>query len=96
MYDIYYHTLGVEPGCSDTEIRKRYLELLRQFPPEKFPEKFNRLHDAYEMLKNPIAMMDEMLFSLRTDDSIDQIIKSLVEELREERLPTDIILNMGK
>ncbi|MDR1485865.1 MAG: J domain-containing protein [Planctomycetaceae bacterium] len=96
MFDIYYHTLGINPGCSETEIRRRYLELLRKFPPETNQEQFAKIHEAYENLKNPVAMMEEIIKSSQTNDSIEQIIEVLVEELRHERLPTGMILNMGK
>jgi preprotein translocase subunit Sec63 len=96
MFDVYYYTLGLNPGCSETEIRQRYLELLRKFPPETNQEQFAKIHEAYENLKNPVAMMDDILTSLQTNDSIEQIIEVLVEELRHERLPTAMILNMGK
>ncbi|MDR2169183.1 MAG: J domain-containing protein [Planctomycetaceae bacterium] len=96
MLDVYYHTLGINPGCSEAEIRSRYLELVRKFPPETNPEKFAQIHNAYENLKDPINTMDEILYELQTNDSIDQIIAAMIEELRQERLPTNMILNMGK
>ncbi|MDR2762049.1 MAG: J domain-containing protein [Planctomycetaceae bacterium] len=96
MLDVYYYTLGVNPGCSESEIRNRYLELVREFPPEKNPDKFAKVHEAYENLKNPIGLMQGILSDLQTSDSIEQIINVLVDELRQERLPTEMILNMGK
>ena len=35
-----YQTMGVPAGVDDETLRKRYLELVREFPPEKDPEKF--------------------------------------------------------
>ncbi|MDR2642244.1 MAG: J domain-containing protein [Planctomycetaceae bacterium] len=96
MLDIYYHTLGINPGCSESEIRRRYLELVHKFSPEKNPEQFAKIHQAYENLKNPVATMDDILELSQNEDSIEQIIEVLVDELRQERLPTNMILNMGK
>ncbi|MDR2345902.1 MAG: DnaJ domain-containing protein [Planctomycetaceae bacterium] len=96
MFDVYYHTLGISPGSSKAEIRNRYLELVRKFPPEKNPEKFVKIQEAYDNLKDPIGIMYEMLLSLQTSDSMEQIIEELIDELRDERLPTNMIINMGK
>ena len=96
MQIIHYHTLGLSPHCSEDELRKRYLELVRQFPPESHPEKFSRIHEAYEKLRNPLETIEEMLFSLDSDDSIDQIIADVLTDVRDERLPTSMLLKMGE
>ena len=43
-----YSLLGIEPDADDETIRRRYLELVRQFPPEHHPEKFAAVRAAYE------------------------------------------------
>ena len=48
----YYLTLGLSPGASDTEIRKRYLQLVRENPPGRNPERFRKITAAYEALKD--------------------------------------------
>ena len=48
----YYETLGLEPGASAAEIKKAYFRLIRQFSPEKDPEEFQRIREAYERLKD--------------------------------------------
>lgn len=96
MQIVHYHTLGLTPDCSEAELRKRYLELVRQYPPESYPEKFSQIREAYEQLKNPIESIPEMLFSMHCDDSIDQIIANILEEVRDERLPTAMLLKMGE
>jgi curved DNA-binding protein CbpA len=35
-----YTVLGLPPDSDDDTIRRRYLELVRRFPPEHHPEKF--------------------------------------------------------
>lgn len=35
-----YVQLGLSPSADETEIRRRYLELVRQFPPDRAPERF--------------------------------------------------------
>ena len=95
MQAVYYHTLGLAPDCSEAELRKRYLELVRHYSPEKYPERFSKIHEAYENLKNPLDSIPDMLFSVSTDDSVDQIIADVLDDIRNDRLPTDMLLKMG-
>ncbi len=47
-----YEVLGVSPEASQSEIKKAYFKLVRQYSPEKDPEKFREIRAAYEGLKN--------------------------------------------
>jgi hypothetical protein len=96
MYDIHYHTLGLMPGCSEEILRKRYLELVQQFSPESHPEKFSKIHEAYETLRNPLETMHELLLSLHHNDSMEQIIEVFLTAVRHERLPTSALIKMGE
>lgn len=44
--------MGLEPGASQTEIKKAYFKLIRQHSPESNPEQFQKIREAYERLKN--------------------------------------------
>lgn len=48
----YYEILGVSPEASQNEIKKAYFKRIRQYSPEKDPEKFRELREAYEALKD--------------------------------------------
>lgn len=59
-----YEILGVQRGASKEEIRRRYLELSKQYHPDKHrdnplsdlaAERFREIKDAYERLTNPDA-----------------------------------------
>lgn len=45
-----YKILGLKPGASTAEIKRAYFKLVRQFPPEKDPERFQQIRRAYEDL----------------------------------------------
>ena len=96
MQIVHYHTLGLSPDCSEEELRKRYLELVRRYPPESHPEKFSQIYEAYEKLKNPLETVSEIIFSMDADDSIDRIIADVLADVRGERLPTSMLLKMGE
>ena len=46
-----YQILDLPPDSDDEAIRRRYLELVRRFPPERNPEKFASIRSAYESLR---------------------------------------------
>lgn len=45
--------LGVTPDAGDEEIRAAYLRKVAEFPPDRSPEEFERVRDAYETLRDP-------------------------------------------
>ena len=49
---LHYLTLNLPMDATDAEIRERYLQLVRQFPPEKEPERFQRITEAFEGIKD--------------------------------------------
>ena len=48
----YYEILGLAPGASQTDIKKAYFRLIRQYSPESDPEQFQKIREAYEQLRN--------------------------------------------
>jgi curved DNA-binding protein CbpA len=55
--------LGVSPDASDEEIRAAYLLKVRESPPDRAPEQFERIRDAYEMLRDPRRRRRQQLFA---------------------------------
>lgn len=48
----YYEVLGLSPEASQAEIKKAYFKLVRKHSPEKDPEAFQEIREAYEYLKD--------------------------------------------
>lgn len=48
--------LGVSSDADEAEIRARYLELVKQFPPEREPDKFREIRSAFEAAKDPLTI----------------------------------------
>lgn len=48
-----YKILAVESGSGEKEIRSAYLKKIKEFPPDRSPEEFQRIRDAYEILRDP-------------------------------------------
>ena len=47
-----YEVLGIWETASFDEIRKAYLEKVRKSPPERDPENFKKIRNAYGLLKD--------------------------------------------
>ncbi len=45
--------LGVPPDASSEDIRAAYLRLIKDHAPDRDPEGFERLRDAYDVLRDP-------------------------------------------
>jgi hypothetical protein len=48
--------LGLSDDADEAEVRARYLELVKQFPPDREPEKFRSIRAAYEVTRDPFAI----------------------------------------
>lgn len=70
-----YTTLGLTPDADDAAVRKRYLELTVQFPPEQHPDRFAAVRAAYEKVRTLDARARYGLFEQGTEDTIDAIIE---------------------
>ena len=50
----YYKILGTTARASQDKIKEKYLEKVREFPPETHPDEFQMARRAYETLKDPV------------------------------------------
>ena len=48
----YYELLGLARNATAEEIKRAYFSAVRRYPPERFPEEFKRIREAYETLSN--------------------------------------------
>ena len=91
-----YEILGMSRGSSESDIRRRYLELVRQYPPDRAPERFTEIHQAYEKLRDPVARLESTLFDLETSDTITGIMADVRQRLRESRIPIQTLLSLAE
>ncbi len=77
-----HRILGVIEGSGGEEIRSAYLKKIKEYPPDKFPEEFERIRDAYEILKNPRR---RTLLQLRSVDPEAPLL-DLLNSLEDNRL----------
>jgi curved DNA-binding protein CbpA len=92
-----HETLGLGPDADEAEVRRRYLELVREFPPDRAPERFTEIHAAYEALRDPARRLHTQLFHPETrSDSLEGLATDLRVRLRRARLPVDTLLAMAE
>jgi curved DNA-binding protein CbpA len=72
-----YQVLGLPPGADDEAIRRRYLELVRQFSPEHHPERFAAVRGAYEQLRDQGTRLRHRLFEAGKRETVEAIIEEV-------------------
>ncbi|MBX9584029.1 MAG: J domain-containing protein [Gemmataceae bacterium] len=68
-----YAVLGIPPDADDGAVRRRYLELAREFPPEQHPARFAAVRAAYEQVKDVGARARHRLFGAGKDDPVEAV-----------------------
>lgn len=62
-----FTVLGVGEDAGDDEIKQRYLALVRAFPPDREPERFQAYRAAFEAVRDERNRLEAKL--LRTSDA---------------------------
>ena len=88
--------LGLPPDCDDETIRRRYLELVRQFSPEQHPEKFAAIRAAYESLRDLDTRLRFRLFEAGKSESVDALIEEITCRNARRRLSLEMLLSTLK
>lgn len=91
-----YTIFGLGPDADEAEIRGKYLELVKQFPPEREPQKAAEIRAAYDSLRDPVVRLESQLFDLQSSHTFDSLIDELKPDIRSRRLPTDLLLSLGR
>jgi curved DNA-binding protein CbpA len=91
-----YEILGASRGSSEGDIRRRYLELVRQYPPDRDPERFTEIHQAYEKLRDPVVRLESKLFDLESSETLADVMADVRRRLRKSRIPTQTLLSLAE
>lgn len=69
-----YLVLGVDADAGDEQIRAAYLARLKQYPPDRSPVEFERVRDAYDLLRDRRRRAEHTLFSINPDQSLEMLL----------------------
>ena len=88
--------LGLPSDCDDEMIRRRYLELVRQYSPEHHPERFAAIRAAYEQLRDLDTRLRHRLFEAGKNASIDTILEEIECRSPRRRLSLRTLLSLAR
>jgi curved DNA-binding protein CbpA len=92
-----YAVLGLPADSDDETIRRRYLQLVREFSPERHPEKFATVRRAYESLKDLNTRLRYRLFEAGRHESVEAIIEELAcRSTRRRATLKELLSLLGK
>jgi curved DNA-binding protein CbpA len=92
-----YEVLGLPRHAGEEETRKRYLELVRQFPPDRAPERFAEIRAAYDEVRDPARRLHAQIFEVGTSETLETIAADLRARLRDRlaRAPVNVLLSLA-
>jgi curved DNA-binding protein CbpA len=93
-----FAVLELPPDADEETIRRRYLELVRQSPPDRDPSRFAAIRQAYDEVRDPDRRLAKLLLEVSSTDSIDAIADDLRARLRArlDLLPIDDLLALAE
>ena len=65
-----YAVLGVDRTSDEAAIKRAYFRLVREYPPEREPEKFQQIRAAYDLVRTAEARSQTGLFLLQPPPSL--------------------------
>lgn len=91
-----FEVMGVARGADEATIRKRYLELVRESPPDRAPERFAAVRAAYDEVRDPARRIAAQLFEITTSDSLEAIVEDLRSRIRSARYRLDDLFKLAE
>lgn len=80
-----YLVLDLSLDATDQEIRKKYLQLVKAYSPEKTPEAFKEITAAYESIKDKRARAaTELCFALKNMEA-SEALTTLASSIKMKR-----------
>jgi curved DNA-binding protein CbpA len=90
-----YEVLGLPADSDDETIRRRYLELVRQYSPEHHPERFAQVRAAYEQLRDQTARLRHRLFEAGKRENVESLIEELKCRTPRPRVPLRELIRLS-
>ena len=90
-----YQILNLPRSADEAQIRRRYLELVRQFPPDREPEQSAAIRAAYESVRDPLQRLQNKLFDWKCDDTLEAVEADLAKNLMGARIPPSVLLELA-
>ena len=92
-----HEVLGLPHDACEEATRQRYLELVRQFPPDRAPERFAAIRAAFDEVRDPARHLEAQVFEKSATDTLDALATTVRDRLRArlDRVPVDVLLSLA-
>lgn len=77
----FYDRLGVDRDASPEDIKHAYAAAVREYPPERHPEEFQRIREAFETLSDPESRTE---YDATSDPAVEEALERGQEALQDE------------
>jgi curved DNA-binding protein CbpA len=77
-----FAVLGIEETADDEHVRAAYLEAVRRAPPDRDPEGFRRVREAYEAVRDEDRRLALRLLGPAPLESLQAFLDTLPDERR--------------
>ena len=92
-----YIVLGVPENATDAEIRNSYLAKIKEFSPERYPEKFQDIAEAYDMIRDELSRAKLSVFGMKHEENNIKLSQMLIENKnRRKKIGVDKWLRILK
>lgn len=83
----FYARLNVEQEASSADIKAAYAQAVREYSPERHPEQFKRIREAYETLSEPESRSE---YDATSNPAVEEALERGQEALQEEEYETAV------
>ena len=80
-YSRYYKVLELTPEATPEDVKKAYFRLVRVHSPEKDPEKFQEIRQAYEVLKDGAPKTEAISFPVPDNPSVAFLLNIAYQQM---------------
>jgi preprotein translocase subunit Sec63 len=88
-----FRVLGLSNTATESEIRDRYLSLIKRYTPSTHPERFRDIHSAYAAACDPLVMADRLINTSTKKQEWHEVIAAQSENT--PNLPATLLLALG-
>lgn len=89
-----YEVLQIHTSANDTQVKESYIQKVKEYPPERFPEEFKEIREAYETISTTNSRVAYRLFHLEEPD-IPKLTKSLLAGGERKRVSPKRLVEMA-
>lgn len=79
-----FHVLDLPDDTSDEAVKKAYLRLVRQYPPERDPDRFQEIRSAFETIASQRDRLRFQLFQVSQPD-IPRLFREMFATVTPQR-----------